>query len=166
MENMDKIKLVVIDEHTLAYITPDNPNYAHILHASILKGSYYQPFGVIPITNRNVRMASESDFKEFRVDFSGYNNDNYAFQTKSNKIFNENDVDKHYLNQHGIKWSELSEKFKNDLLKGKETDLIALKYDGGFVDATLRLRREPDNSVKMLVKLFNREEIIKQGIKR
>lgn len=86
--NENRIKLVVIDEHTLGYINPDAPTQAYPLQVSILKGgtpSY--PFGgagqPIYLEDKKVRLASERDFDEYRVSFEGYKNDpayEYAHQ--------------------------------------------------------------------------------------
>ena len=70
---MEKTKLVVINEHTLGYIMPETPNYAGILHTSVLRGSYYNGMGgPIYIKNENVRLDTKKDFDDYRVVFSGY----------------------------------------------------------------------------------------------
>ena len=81
----ERIKLVVIDEHTLGYLIP-NSNYAGVLRASILKGA---PSTCSPLSAMNpilvifakVRLASEKDFDDFRVSFDGYkkNKNEYEF---------------------------------------------------------------------------------------
>lgn len=78
---MEKTKLVIIDEHTLAYIQPENPTVANILHASVLRGSPHPAFGQIMWEFKTVRLASEHDFNEYRVSFEGYKNnpDEYEF---------------------------------------------------------------------------------------
>jgi hypothetical protein len=68
-----RIKLIVVNEHTLAYQGQNTRNY-NVLHASILKGA---PFNVLPepkILSRldKVRLASEEDFDEFRVSPKGF----------------------------------------------------------------------------------------------
>jgi hypothetical protein len=75
-----KIKLVVIENHTLGYLIP-NSDYAGILHASILKGSPYSNFGgSIYIKHKNIKLASKNDFDNFRVSFKGFDNENeYEF---------------------------------------------------------------------------------------
>lgn len=70
-----KIKLVVIDNHTLASIRPGSM-FAEVLKASTLKGA---PFRVhddpILYAGNNVRLATEQDFVDFRCVFDGYKND-------------------------------------------------------------------------------------------
>lgn len=81
---MSKIKLVVLDEHTLGYIIPERPDQAYSLRASILKGSSHKDGDMIPLNwCKNVRLASEQDFDEFRVVFTGYQNNlqEYEFAT-------------------------------------------------------------------------------------
>ncbi|MEO2050277.1 MAG: hypothetical protein ABGX00_00820 [Allomuricauda sp.] len=71
----EKIKLVVIDEHTLGYIFPELPNSAGILRASILRGSNFNDMGgSISLHGATVRLASEKDFDDYRVVFDGYKN--------------------------------------------------------------------------------------------
>lgn len=79
----ERIKLVVADEHTLGYVIP-NSEMVGVLHASILKGATWccpasiepKPIGMF----KNIRLASEKDFDDFRVSFEGYKKDsNYEF---------------------------------------------------------------------------------------
>lgn len=78
---MKKIKLVVMNEHTLGYIFPEQPKYVHILHASILKGSTFPNDGqsVYIGTSDQIRLASESDFNDFRTLMNGYKSNNYEY---------------------------------------------------------------------------------------
>jgi hypothetical protein len=77
---MDKIKLVVFNEHTLGYILPEQPERVCILHTSILKGSYLSDSSTIYVTDGTVRLATEEDFNSFRVSFEGYEQDpNYEY---------------------------------------------------------------------------------------
>ncbi len=69
----DKIKLVVIDGDTLAYVPP-NSKEAYILHASILRGAS-QSSNPIYLTDKKLRLAAEKDFDDFRVSFEGFNNE-------------------------------------------------------------------------------------------
>lgn len=73
------IKLVVINEHTLGYLIP-NTDYAGVLHASILKGaataSPLSAMNPIFLQGKNVRLASEQDFKDYNISFDGYKNNN------------------------------------------------------------------------------------------
>jgi hypothetical protein len=71
---MERIKLVVFNEHTLGYILPEQPERVCILHTSILKGSYLSNSSTIYVSDGTVRLASEKDFNSFRVLFSGYKN--------------------------------------------------------------------------------------------
>jgi hypothetical protein len=70
---MERIKLVVFNEHTLGYILPEQPNRVCILHTSILKGSYLSNSSTIYASDGKVRLATEQDFNSFRVSFEGYN---------------------------------------------------------------------------------------------
>lgn len=74
---MEKIKLVVLEEHTLGYISEFNPNYVMVLKGSVLKGSPYGLMNNIAlIGNKKIRLASEQDFEEFNVEFEPYKNKN------------------------------------------------------------------------------------------
>ena len=67
------IKIVVIAEHTLAYINPETPNLASILHTSILKGSTFNAMsGAICFGGLSVRPANLQDFEDYRVCSEGY----------------------------------------------------------------------------------------------
>jgi hypothetical protein len=80
---MDKIKLIVMNEHTLGYILPETPKYISILHTSLLKGSTFNAqSGPIYIGSQDtIRLASDKDFEEYRVCFEGYkNNSQYIFK--------------------------------------------------------------------------------------
>ena len=80
----ERTKLVVVDEHTLGYIDPEQPDYAGVLHASILKGATFcVPASIEPILikHKKVRLASENDFNDFRVSFKGFDNEQlYEFK--------------------------------------------------------------------------------------
>lgn len=79
-----RIKLVVLNEHTLGYILPVLPNYVQVLHASLLKGA---PFELNPSNKLigkldKVRLASAKDFENYRCCFKGFNNPvEYEFLT-------------------------------------------------------------------------------------
>ena len=80
-----KIKLVVIEEHTLGYVNEETPQSAGILCASTINrvlqgkaktGSPYNPLdGSISIVGKSVRMATVQDFIDFNVSHTGYTND-------------------------------------------------------------------------------------------
>ena len=82
----ERIKLVVIDEHTLGYLYADRVQEypeAYILHTSILRGSYLNQYNPVLLAGRTVRLASEKDFNDYRVSFEGYAEDNifeYIYQ--------------------------------------------------------------------------------------
>jgi len=81
---MERIKLVVFNEHTLGYILPEQPERVCILHTSILKGSYLTDRSTIYVSDGTVRLASEEDFNSFRVSFQGYDKltEIYEYQDK------------------------------------------------------------------------------------
>ena len=70
----NRIKLVIVDAHTLGYILPEIPDQVQILHTSILKGSRYSDRSTIYVSNHTIRLASEFDFDDFRCSFEGFNN--------------------------------------------------------------------------------------------
>lgn len=79
---MQRIKLVVFNEHTLGYIAPELPQYVFPLRASILKGAPFETNESSKLISKsdNVRLASEQDFEDFKVCFRGYDNENeYEF---------------------------------------------------------------------------------------
>lgn len=78
----NKTALVVIDENILGYIAPYHPRTpdwyasAGILHASIPKGATVGHWASsVLLSGREVRLATEKDFADFRVLFEGYKND-------------------------------------------------------------------------------------------
>lgn len=69
----ERTRLVVTDEHTLGYITP-NSNIVGILHASVLKGAATSnPTPTYMF--KKIRLATAKDFDDFRVSFVGFNNE-------------------------------------------------------------------------------------------
>jgi hypothetical protein len=77
-----KVKLVVYQEHTLGYITPELPNYVQILHSSVLRGSPKKSdnFGSF-MADGSVRLATEKDFDDYRCYFSDrYRTDEFEYQ--------------------------------------------------------------------------------------
>lgn len=73
MEN-NRIKLVVVDAHTLGYILPQIPDKVQILHTSILKGSPYSDSSAIFVSRHKIRLASAEDFEDFRCVFGSFEN--------------------------------------------------------------------------------------------
>ena len=73
--NNSKIKLVVLNNHTLGYILPELPNNVQILHASVLRGAVNCGHSVLIKKSDYVKLASEKDFDEFRVLMDGYKKD-------------------------------------------------------------------------------------------
>jgi len=72
-----KTKLVVYNEHTLGYISPELPNYVSVLHASVLRGasSGLWPSPILISSKDTVRLAKKEDFDTYRVVFDGFAND-------------------------------------------------------------------------------------------
>lgn len=81
---MEKIRLVVYNEHTLGYIQPERPARLCHLHASILKGAPWSMTNHFSlITHRDtVRLAGQEDFDEFRVSMDGYKNQPEVYEFK------------------------------------------------------------------------------------
>lgn len=80
---MSKIKLVVLNEHTLGYIDPRMPDYVYVLHTSILRGSNLgmNQSNYLLSKRDNVRLASVEDFDVYRVVVDGYLKDpNYLMK--------------------------------------------------------------------------------------
>jgi len=79
---MAKIKLVVFNEHTLGYISPELPQYVQPLRASILKGAPFETHETSKYISKadNIRLASAKDFDDFRCSFVGYSKEEYEFQ--------------------------------------------------------------------------------------
>jgi len=74
---MAKIKLVVLNEHTLGYIQPEMPKYVYYLRDSILKGApnnYNRQTNTLLSPKDKVRLASEKDFEDFRCVFGSFGN--------------------------------------------------------------------------------------------
>ncbi len=67
----NKTKLIVIEEHTLAYLPP-NSNSAGILHTSVLRGSHYNKWNNIDVRGKKIRLASKKDFEDYNVHFGGF----------------------------------------------------------------------------------------------
>ena len=75
---MERIKLVVADEHTLGYIIP-NSNNVSILQASVLRGAS----SACPLSSmtpkpkslfETIRLATAKDFDDYRVSMAGFDN--------------------------------------------------------------------------------------------
>jgi hypothetical protein len=77
-----KIKLVVIDEHTLGYINPLLPEYAGVLRSLVAKGANFSVHNdPIHLGGNTIRLATAKDFDEYRVLFTGFEKDpNYEYQ--------------------------------------------------------------------------------------
>ncbi len=79
-----RIKLVVVNEHTLGYIDPDRPHTLSILR---LRTERSAPFSTMdtprPLFSSDyVRLASRLDFKAYRVCFDGFDDETkYEYQT-------------------------------------------------------------------------------------
>jgi hypothetical protein len=75
----DKIKFVVIYEHTLGYINPLQPNSVGILSTSVIRGaapySQFDGMAAMPVFPKDIRPATRSDFDAFRVSSEGYEKD-------------------------------------------------------------------------------------------
>jgi hypothetical protein len=73
MTHTEKIQLVVMNEHTLGYIFPEQPQSLHILQSSVLRGSTLPNDGqsVVIGSGDTVRLASQQDFNDFRVVMDG-----------------------------------------------------------------------------------------------
>ena len=69
----NKIKLIVVNENTLGYIDPRQPDTYGIIHASILRGAVSTRPTSMPISRLDkIRLATEQDFEDYRCCFVGY----------------------------------------------------------------------------------------------
>lgn len=89
---MSKIKLVVVNEHTLGYIDPymnEDGSRFNILHASILKGSTLRDGDLYFLSaSDDVRLASAKDFEEYRISFDGYKRDpKYIYAHEDKRLY-------------------------------------------------------------------------------
>jgi hypothetical protein len=75
---MDKIKLVVLNEHTLGYMSPTCNYVVHVFAHSVLRGAgCFLGWTEKCIGQHDVvRLATEQDFDDFRVSFVGFKTDN------------------------------------------------------------------------------------------
>lgn len=83
-ENLsDKIKLVVVGEHTLGFIFP-NSTMLSILRESVLKGAGWRLHDdplPLPRYGETMRLATEKDFDDFRCSFEKrfYSREEYEY---------------------------------------------------------------------------------------
>lgn len=81
----EKIQIVVLNEHTFGYMKKGD-KILHILQSLILKGANFNDSDGIKYINEGdtVRLASLSDFREFRISPEGYRQDlRYEFVRNS-----------------------------------------------------------------------------------
>ena len=82
----ERVQIVVLEEHTLGYLIPSMGNlYLDVLSASIAKGAplHYGANGdFVSVENRNIRLATEEDFKTFRVQIKGYRREDILYNRK------------------------------------------------------------------------------------
>lgn len=79
-----RIKLVVVNEHTLGYIEPGRPHTLCVLRSSVLRGAPFttmnDPRFLSP--SDRVRLAGRQDFEDYRICFDGYEDESiYEYQT-------------------------------------------------------------------------------------
>jgi len=55
----ERIRLVVIDEHTLGYLIPELPGYAGVIHASKIRHSPFNNISNAYIKNSKIRTATK-----------------------------------------------------------------------------------------------------------
>jgi len=84
MKTSNKIKLVVVNENTLGYIDPRQPDTYGILHASIFRGATFELYPTPKHISSldKIRLASKKDFADYRCSFVGYaESDRYEYDT-------------------------------------------------------------------------------------
>jgi hypothetical protein len=70
-----RIKLVVMDEHTLGYVHPKMQNYICIFRSLQSKGAPFRSCDIATIPlSKNWRLASSKDFEEYRCVFGSFGN--------------------------------------------------------------------------------------------
>lgn len=84
------IALAVLDGHTLGCIRVERPHSFEVLQASVIKGAPWRlndnPLMLLP-GQKNVRLATEQDFKEFNLEFDGYKNSGFI-----RYVYNDTDL--------------------------------------------------------------------------
>lgn len=101
-----KIKLVVVDNHTLATLRP-NATEVYPIAASVIRGSTrtspLSSMEPLPIgSNTNIRLASAKDFDDFRVSFDGYNNEDVYEFDKSETFAKGGNIQQKYPDKRWI----------------------------------------------------------------
>jgi hypothetical protein len=71
-------------------------------------------------------LSPKEELEKNVMDATFFNEYSYLLNKRTGYEYNENEVDKEKLKQAGIKWSDLSETQKIDLLKGKEISSMAI----------------------------------------
>lgn len=83
---MEKIKLVVIEKHTLGYLIPGT-NLFGVLRASVLRGSPFSELSSpVNLGNMKWELAGEKEFRKFRVVFDGFKRRPNIYEFKENNI--------------------------------------------------------------------------------
>jgi len=96
----------------------------------------------------------DNELQKELKDVLKFNEKAHLANKKEGYLFSEDEVSKEKLKQAGIKWSDLSETQKNDLLRGKETSSITItRNEKGkkiYEKGHLKLSRTGANSADIL----------------
>jgi len=114
-------------------------------------------------------LSNDAQLERFLTEKLVLNEKACLINKKEGYLFNENEIDKAQLKDAGIKWSELSEVQKNDLLKGKETSSVAItRLDKNgkkhYSKGHLKLSRLDANSANVLFRPENSKGLKKSFV--
>jgi|GEM_PF-6749134 len=153
LKNADSISVQDYGDKKMAYISfsKDASNsYAGFsispyneTNNEYIVGFTYKDSLSLPV--RYVVLCSDNLEKEIK-NITRLNEESFLANKKEGYMFNEDEAPKEQLKQAGLKWNDLSEVQKRDLLRGKETSVITVtgKNDKGkktFLRGHLQLQR-------------------------
>jgi hypothetical protein len=132
-----------------------SPNYKSIILSPVengmYKGSFVMEKKLTPFT------FSPEELEKKLKETIQLNEDAYLSNKKDGYKFNESEVDKESLKESGLRWSNLSEVQKHDLLMGKESSPVTVRGKNAegkdiYLRGNLQLSRIGANSAEFMFK--------------